>query len=1646
MRHIKPVFPLAAAIALTLALVSGILFISDGRVYAADPEFPGGTTVARSVDENTPPGVNIGAPVSATDGDETGTDAIEFGNTLTYKLGGDDAASFDIDSSTGQLITKAPLDTETTASYEVTVTVDDGETRTTACGTCTATVTITVNDVNELPGTPPPPTVVSGEDDTNTSPADESTTTLKVVWHPLVNTGRPPITGYDVEWKTSTGTTFFTGDNPGTTETEVVNHTGTETTATITGLTAGTTYQVRIRANNADLESNNGPWSLVATGSTNKAGNTSPSFSQATPFPLTIPENSEPGQTVGVRVTANDADSRTLSYEFGGRDADSFDFNTSTGQIRTKRGVTYNHEDPGCGYTGDGANTACTYYVTVVASDGAGGSDALRVAISVTDRAELPSVPSSPTVRPTANSRTSLDIEWSEPANTGPAITGYTVQYRPKGSSDDFVPNTTVTDAGVAVSGVTATISGTDSGGDTFLTPGMAYEVRVRATSEEGTGGWSPLGTGSTNAGNREPVFRDRNIDTTPVGNDATTTRELNENNRVGSSVGRPVAADDGDGDARTYKLVAVSGSEAALTKFEINDSTGQILTKESLNHEDQGCGYIPNNDIPNPTIDTVCTYPVVVEVRDGLDANRDEEANETAADDSITVTITVNDVVEIPTVPTVILTSPQDVTMLGAKWFTENTGPTIINYDLRYRQQGSSAWSDDDCSNDSITADDNTCSSLAQSQGSSAQIENLTVNTSYSVQMRARNAEGVSAWSSAVSQRTNRNKAGTTPNSAPSFVTTTPILDVDESHERRPQDVGSASASDDDGGTLSYSIEGPAKSLFTINSSGLIKTRSGLDFEDPSCIPVTGNEATRCMYSVVVKVSDGQGASIYDTFSIDILDQDEPPSAPSAPRVTATTGTGKKLDVTWSEPGNTGPAIIDYDIRYREVGGSSQDWIDWKHGAAAADATAETGNTATKAEITGLDLRTTYEVEVKAANAEGTGVWSTAGRGTTNASNLRPSFDDMTSLVTLSVNENTRSGQPVGSPVSATDNDGDRLTYTLEGPGKDSFTIVSSSGQIRTKDALDHEERDSYSVTVKVNDGKRRDNSIATKSVTIEIADVTEIPSIPGAPTVVGIPGSTSSVRVTWDEPANTGPDITDYDVHYGEAGTGGFTNWEHLGVDRSTIITGLTAGTRYDVQVRARNADGTSDYSRSGTGSPNPDVANRNPVFSGGARTFSVDENTGPGDPIGDAVGATDPDDDPLRYELEGTDSAAFDIDSGSGQIRTSAALNHEEKPRYSVTVRARDARGGTSTVSVTINIGDVDEPPSTPLSPTVTAVSSTSIQASWDAPDNTGPPITDYDYQYMAPSDLTWTEVTGTTISTTTVTIPGLTPSTYYDVQVRANNAEGSSAWSSAGIGPTNAPGANNPPVFDEGVSTTRSVSADAPAGTNIGAPVTATDADASAGDVVSYRLEGAHQSLFEIVAATGQLQTKARVTLTAGEDYTVIVVANDGTDTARITVTITATAAPPNNPPVFTDGASTTRSVSESASAGTNIGAPVAANDPGDTLTYSLGGADAASFAIVQTTGQLQTAVALDADTKDTYTVTVTATDTANGTATITVTITVTAASSLGELGDQYDANNDGEIDLEEVKEAIRDYFLREISLDDVIEIIRLYFAS
>ena len=71
-------------------------------------------------------------------------------------------------------------------------------------------------------------------------------------------------------------------------------------------------------------------------------------------------------------------------------------------------------------------------------------------------------------------------------------------------------------------------------------------------------------------------------------------------------------------------------------------------------------------------------------------------------------------------------------------------------------------------------------------------------------------------------------------------------------------------------------------------------------------------------------------------------------------------------------------------------------------------------------------------------------------------------------------------------------------------------------------------------------------------------------------------------------------------------------------------------------------------------------------------------------------------------------------------------------EDNDRYSVDLVGSDPYGESATIGVTIHVDDVDEPPEIPAAPLVQPASTTSLTVTWDAPDNTGPDITDYDVQ--------------------------------------------------------------------------------------------------------------------------------------------------------------------------------------------------------------------------------------------------------------------------------------------------------------------------
>ncbi len=133
------------------------------------------------------------------------------------------------------------------------------------------------------------------------------------------------------------------------------------------------------------------------------------------------------------------------------------------------------------------------------------------------------------------------------------------------------------------------------------------------------------------------------------------------------------------------------------------------------------------------------------------------------------------------------------------------------------------------------------------------------------------------------------------------------------------------------------------------------------------------------------------------------------------------------------------------------------------------------------------------------------------------------------------------------------------------------------------------------------------------------------------------------------------------------------------------------LTTVTIIDDDV-ATDSGGSSSRRSSARNSPPRFVESHNAVR-------SVAENVPPGSAVGEPVAATDAnrrDQSSLTYSLAGVDAESFAIDSATGQILVKAALDFEERANYRVVVLVRDGRGGSDIISLSIVVTDIDEPP--------------------------------------------------------------------------------------------------------------------------------------------------------------------------------------------------------------------------------------------------------------------------------------------------------------------------------------------------------------
>ena len=588
---------------------------------------------------------------------------------------------------------------------------------------------------------------------------------------------------------------------------------------------------------------------------------------------------------------------------------------------------------------------------------------------------------------------------------------------------------------------------------------------------------------------------------------------------------------------------------------------------------------------------------------------------------------------------------------------------------------------------------------------------------------------------------------------------------------------------------------------------------------------------------------------------------------------------------------------------------------------------------------------------------------------------NHQPAF--ATDTATRSVAENTAAGENIGAPVEAGDDDGDALTYTLGGDDASSFAIVEDSGQLQTRSALDFETKASYFVTVSVSDKKDAGGNADTVvddtiDVTISVTNVNDQPAF-------ATDTATRSVAENTAASQNIGAPVEATDDDDGDSLT--YT----LGGDDASsfaIVAGsgqLQTRSALDFETKAsysvtvsvsdsKDADGNADTAVDDTIDVTISVTNVNeqPAFSTDTATRSVAENTAAGTDIGAPVEATDDDDgDSLTYTLGGDDASSFAIVAASGQLQTRSALDFETKASYFVTVSVsdrKDAAGNADTaaddtIDVTISVTNADEAGvlSVPGTPRVDSV----LSASLSDPDGA---VTSVTWTWESSSDgNTWTTIAGATTASYTPVAADLgrqlrVTASYTDPQGSGKSAVATLAAVEAALV------VNHQPAFATDTAT-RSVAENTAAGENIGAPVEAGDDD---GDALTYTLGGDDAAPFAIVEDSGQLQTRSALDFETKASYSDIVSVSDkkdaggNADTAvDDTIDITISVTNVNDQPAFsTDTA--TRSVAENTAAAQDIGAPVEAtdDDDGDSLTYTLGGTDAASFAIVEDSGQLR----------------------------------------------------------------------------------------
>ena len=369
---------------------------------------------------------------------------------------------------------------------------------------------------------------------------------------------------------------------------------------------------------------------------------------------------------------------------------------------------------------------------------------------------------------------------------------------------------------------------------------------------------------------------------------------------------------------------------------------------------------------------------------------------------------------------------------------------------------------------------------------------------------------------------------------------------------------VGRYTATDPEGATITLSLAA-GNADFALASNGVVTFKESPDYEEQSS------------YSVTVKAVAGS-RTVDKQVTVNILNMEEPGTV--------------TLSAVQPQEGTLLAATLEDDDN---PSGTTWQWY-------RSSSRGSTGTT-----ITNTSLRFYMPVDddvgsylrVVASYDDGHGDDKTATAVSANRVQKAPPDPEAPVFPAdrdydRTIRENTPAGRNVGAPVTAIDDNNDRLTYSIG--ASDYFEIIDSTGQIRTKGDLDHEAVPTHIVEVTATDPS---NTSDSGTVTVVVEDADETPEITGPATVDREEGGgTDAATFTATDPDEkgiewvlTGTDSEDFDLSGGSLYFKEVPDFEapedsnrdnrhHVTIEARELGNG-TSTSRLNVTIKVANAD---------------------------------------------------------------------------------------------------------------------------------------------------------------------------------------------------------------------------------------------------------------------------------------------------------------------------------------------------------------------------------------------------------------------------------------------------------------------------------------